>query len=429
MTSRSMAGRSTISGVVAGWQPPTPSLSSPKKAAPGTLLLPQGGRTQWGKATIREFPHSLLPWRGRATLGEKESLVPPSGPPTRPGRGVPWGNSACGQIREGCSDGGGGTPQRQGPPHLTGAVSGPVPPSWALPSRKLPRDHLAVSSTPVPKCFPRTHPTSPLGASKPILRPRRPPQCPCPPRPSPSAPQPLPRPSPRAPQSSLSPQPSTTAPLQPRLDPPHSLLAPRDPAPAPSVPNVQSELAPPRPVLGSPASHGPPRALPLPVAVPSARAPAPAARRGARARTPLEARLTSSIFCTIAASCPSSSSSSLSCTSDSPAKRASLPAPAIPDSRPPPPLPPPPSPADRKRRPQAPPPAGGHVTPALGRDVIAARAGGRDAARCLPPAGRRLGVMSPRSLGAPKRRGRGLGRAGDAATGGDDVTGAQEAAP
>lgn len=424
MTSRSMAGRSTISGVVAGWQPPTPSLSSPKKAAPGTLLLPQGGRTQWGKATIREFPHSLLPWRGRATLGEKESLVPPSGPPTRPGRGVPWGNSACGQTRESRSDPGG--PLRDRDPHISQELSvalcllpGPCPAVSRLGTTS--QSHLHRSPSASPEL------TQPVHSAP--LKPRRPPQCPCPPRPSPSAPQPLPRPSPRAPQSSLSPQPSTTAPLQPRLDPPHSLLAPRDPAPAPSVPNVQSELAPPRPVLGSPASHGPPRALPLPVAVPSARAPAPAARRGARARTPLEARLTSSIFCTIAASCPSSSSSSLSCTSDSPAKRASLPAPAIPDSRPPPPLPPPPSPADRKRRPQAPPPAGGHVTPALGRDVIAARAGGRDAARCLPPAGRRLGVMSPRSLGAPKRRGRGLGRAGDAATGGDDVTGAQEAAP
>lgn len=233
MTSRSMAGRSTISGVVAGWQPPTPSLSSPKKAAPGTLLLPQGGRTQWGKATIREFPHSLLPWRGRATLGEKESLVPPSGPPTRPGRGVPWGNSACGQTRESRSDPGGPLGDRD--PHISQELSvalcllpGPCPAVSRLGTTS--QSHLHRSPSASPELTQPVHSAPPnlfsnlddrLSAPVPLDLPRRPPNL-CPDLAlGPLSPvcHPNPRPQPPSSPGSIPPIPSSPHETQPRRPP------------------------------------------------------------------------------------------------------------------------------------------------------------------------------------------------------------------
>lgn len=40
-----------------------------QKTAPGTVLVPQGCGTQWGKATVLEFPHSLLPRTGERDPG------------------------------------------------------------------------------------------------------------------------------------------------------------------------------------------------------------------------------------------------------------------------------------------------------------------------------------------------------------------------
>lgn len=99
---------STIKEVGLGRQPPTSSLSPPPKQLWLNPPWPQQGKTLWGKATLLELPHSLLPQTGQL-LPERASCCHPQTPPTKPWRRAPCDNavkatSKWSQTLEGPSD-------------------------------------------------------------------------------------------------------------------------------------------------------------------------------------------------------------------------------------------------------------------------------------------------------------------------------------